>query len=199
MARDSSSRICLSLILIPLGYSAWSSSACTVSPVRVVVAAIRLTTTSWLARVWPRQFDEMWENSRCSIWGEMHPPDPDFGYTRYCERCVFWGCPARPMGCAAGLSSLLRRGRWGAGETDLEAGRMKLPHEPIGLALGVTATLEVVGAGVGEALAGGEHVPDQVGQAVGDRDRDRGLVRAAPLGDVTILGAEVAAVAASGR
>jgi hypothetical protein len=47
--------------------------------VRVVVAAIRLTTTSWLARVWPRQFDEMWENSRCSIWGEMHPPDPDFG------------------------------------------------------------------------------------------------------------------------
>jgi hypothetical protein len=45
--------------------------------VRVVVAAIRLTTTSWLARVWPRQFDEMWENSRCSIWGEMHPPDPD--------------------------------------------------------------------------------------------------------------------------
>jgi hypothetical protein len=61
--------------------------------VRVVVAAIRLTTTSWLARVWPRQFDEMWENNRCSIWGEMHPPDPDFGYTRYRERCVFWGAP----------------------------------------------------------------------------------------------------------
>ena len=38
MARDSSSRICLSLILIPLGYSPWSSSACTVRPVRVVVA-----------------------------------------------------------------------------------------------------------------------------------------------------------------
>jgi len=64
--------------------------------VRVVVAAIRLTTTSWLARVWPRQFDEMWENSRCSIWGEMHPPDPDFGYTRYCERCVFWGSQSTP-------------------------------------------------------------------------------------------------------
>jgi hypothetical protein len=26
-----------------------------------------LTTTSWLARVSPRQFEEMWENSRCSI------------------------------------------------------------------------------------------------------------------------------------
>jgi hypothetical protein len=101
------------------------------------------------------------------------------------------------MGCAAGLLSLLRRGRWGAGETDLEAERMKLPHEPIGLALGVTATLEVVGAEVGEALAGGEHVPDEVGQAVGDRDG--GLVRAAPLGDLAVLGAEVAALAASGR
>src|SRR4029077_10148543 len=99
MARDSRSRICLSLILIPLGYSAWSSSACTVSPVRVVVAAIRLTTTSWLARVWPRQVDDMWENSRCSIWGEMHPPDPDFGYTRYCERCVFWGSPCGDTTC----------------------------------------------------------------------------------------------------
>ena len=40
------------------------------------------------------------------------------------------------MSCAAGLLSLLRRGRWGAGETDLEAERVKLPHEPIGLALG---------------------------------------------------------------
>jgi hypothetical protein len=57
------------------------------------------------------------------------------------------------MSCAVGLLSLLRRGRWGAGETDLEAERMKLPHEPIGLALGVTATLEVIGAEVGEALA----------------------------------------------
>ena len=54
------------------------------------------------------------------------------------------------MSCAAGLLSLLRRGRWGAGETDLEAERVKLPHEPIGLALGVTATLEVIGAEVNE-------------------------------------------------
>ena len=43
----------------------------TVSPVRVVVAAMVLTTTSWLVRGRPRQFIEMWENSRCSIWGEM--------------------------------------------------------------------------------------------------------------------------------
>ena len=39
----------------------------TVSPVRVVVAAMVLTTTSWLVRGLPRQFIEMWENSRCSI------------------------------------------------------------------------------------------------------------------------------------
>jgi hypothetical protein len=42
--------------------------------VRVVVAAIRLTATSWLVRVWPRQFDEMWENSRCSILFHLEVP-----------------------------------------------------------------------------------------------------------------------------
>ena len=44
-----------------------SSSAVTVSPVRVVVAAMVLTMTSWLVRGLPRQFIEMWLNSRCSI------------------------------------------------------------------------------------------------------------------------------------
>ena len=44
-----------------------SSSAWTVSPVRVVVAAMVLTMTSWLVRGRPRQFIVMWENSRCSI------------------------------------------------------------------------------------------------------------------------------------
>ena len=44
-----------------------SSSACTVSPVLVVVAAMVSTITSWLVRGLPRQFIEMWENSRCSI------------------------------------------------------------------------------------------------------------------------------------
>ena len=38
----------------------------------------------------------------------------------------------------------------------------KLPDEAVSLALGVAASLEVVGAEVGEALAGGEHVPDEV-------------------------------------
>ncbi len=47
------------------------SSALTVSPVRVVVAAIVCTMTSWLVSGRPRQFIEMRENSRCSIWGEM--------------------------------------------------------------------------------------------------------------------------------
>jgi len=44
-----------------------SSSARTVSPVLVVVAAMALTMTSWLVRGLPRQFIEIWENSRCSI------------------------------------------------------------------------------------------------------------------------------------
>ena len=44
-----------------------SSSAWTLSPVRVVVAAMVCTMTSWLVRGRPRQFIEMWENSRCSI------------------------------------------------------------------------------------------------------------------------------------
>jgi hypothetical protein len=34
--------------------------------VRVRVAAMLLTTTSWLVRGLPRQFMVMWENSRCS-------------------------------------------------------------------------------------------------------------------------------------
>ena len=45
-----------------------------VSPVRATVAAIRSTMTSWLASFWPRQFDEMWENSRCSILFHLEVP-----------------------------------------------------------------------------------------------------------------------------
>jgi hypothetical protein len=43
-----------------------SSWACTSSPVRVRVAAMVLTTTSWLVNGRPRQLRVMWENSRCS-------------------------------------------------------------------------------------------------------------------------------------
>jgi hypothetical protein len=50
-----------------------SSSVWTFSLVRVVVAAMVCTITSWLVKGRPRQFMEMWENSRCSIWGEMQP------------------------------------------------------------------------------------------------------------------------------
>jgi hypothetical protein len=49
-----------------LGVVAVSSSACTVSSVREVVAAMVLTMTSWLSSG-PRQFIKMCENSRCSI------------------------------------------------------------------------------------------------------------------------------------
>jgi hypothetical protein len=44
-----------------------SSSACTVSPVQVVGAAMLLTLTLWLSSGRPRQFIERCDNSQCSI------------------------------------------------------------------------------------------------------------------------------------
>jgi hypothetical protein len=46
----------------------------TVSPARVVVAAMVWTTTSWLVRGRPRQFMEMRENSRCSVFFHLLVP-----------------------------------------------------------------------------------------------------------------------------
>jgi len=51
-----------------------SSSACTHSPVRVVVAAMVCTMTSWLASGRPRQFIVMRENSRCSTLFHLDVP-----------------------------------------------------------------------------------------------------------------------------
>ena len=51
-----------------------SSAACTRSPVRVVVAAMVWTMTSWLVSGRPRQFMVMWENSRCSILFHLEVP-----------------------------------------------------------------------------------------------------------------------------
>jgi transposase len=51
-----------------------ASSAATVSPVRVVVAAIVCTMTSWLVSGRPRQFIEMWLNSRCPILFHLEVP-----------------------------------------------------------------------------------------------------------------------------
>src|SRR5262245_57859156 len=53
--------------LIPDGYELRSKSQATFRPVSVLVAAIRLTTTSWLTSGRPRQFWLMNEKSRCSI------------------------------------------------------------------------------------------------------------------------------------
>lgn len=39
----------------------------TVSPARVVVAAMQFSTISWLARSRPRQFMLMWANSPCPM------------------------------------------------------------------------------------------------------------------------------------
>jgi hypothetical protein len=44
-----------------------SRAAFTCGPVRVVVAAMVATTTSWLVSGRPGQFIVMWENNRCSI------------------------------------------------------------------------------------------------------------------------------------
>jgi hypothetical protein len=45
--------------------------AVTRSPVLVVVAAMVSRMTWWLASGRARQFRVIWQNSRCSIWGEM--------------------------------------------------------------------------------------------------------------------------------
>jgi hypothetical protein len=51
-----------------------SRAASTRSPVRVVVAAMVLTTTSWLVSGRPRQLKVMCENSRCSILFHLEVP-----------------------------------------------------------------------------------------------------------------------------
>jgi hypothetical protein len=53
-----------------------SASACTVSPVRVVVAPMSSTTTSWLVSGRPRQFIEMCANSSSSA-SPRYPLDRD--------------------------------------------------------------------------------------------------------------------------
>jgi len=45
--------------------------AVTFSPVLVVVAAMVSRMTWWLASGRARQFRVIWQNSRCSVWGEM--------------------------------------------------------------------------------------------------------------------------------
>ena len=50
--------------------------AVTVRPVAVVVAPMSWRMVSWLVRGLPRQLRVIWENSRCSIWGEMQPAPP---------------------------------------------------------------------------------------------------------------------------
>ena len=51
----------------PGGVGAGVEFGVTLSPARVVVAAMVCTMTSWLVSGRPRQFIEMWENRRCSI------------------------------------------------------------------------------------------------------------------------------------
>src|SRR4051812_11037191 len=82
---------------------------------------------------------------------------------------------------------------WSGGGSDSDgvSELFQLVHEVSGEPLGVSAALVVVGAEVGESLPGGEHVPGDVDQTVGDGDG--GLVGSSAAGDLAILGAEVAA------
>src|SRR3954452_15068760 len=56
-----------SLTLIPFASRRGSSTQSTISPLVVVVAAIRSTTAAWLMSGRPRQVWVMWQNKRCSI------------------------------------------------------------------------------------------------------------------------------------
>ena len=65
------------------------------------------------------------------------------------------------------------------------------------LPLGVVAALVVVRAKVSELFTGAQQMPDDVEQAVSDSHGS--LVGAASTSDLSVLGAEVAALGASGR
>jgi hypothetical protein len=65
----------------------------------------------------------------------------------------------------------VRRQDLGRGERDVEAELHELCDEPAGLAFRVPAASVVVVAEVVVDLAGGEHLPDEVAQAVGEGDR----------------------------
>lgn len=80
------------------------------------------------------------------------------------------------------------------GERDLEPELLKLGDEAAGLSFRIMAPLEVPVAEVVVGLAGAEHVPDQVAQAVGDGDG--GLVGASAFGDLAVLRPEVASFGA---
>lgn len=84
------------------------------------------------------------------------------------------------------------------GERDLEPELLKLGDEAAGLSFRIMAPLEVPVAEVVVDLAGAEHVPDQVAQAVGDGDGDGdgGLVGASAFGDLAVLRPEVASFGA---
>src|SRR5215210_1866221 len=80
------------------------------------------------------------------------------------------------------------------GEGDGVAELLELADESTCDAFRIVALLVVVATEVGEPLAGGQEVPDDVEQAV--RHRDGSFVRPSPMGDLPVLGAEVAAVGA---
>src|SRR5680860_273556 len=151
---------------------------------------MRLMIVSWLSRGLPRQFMVIWANRRCSIWGEIPTLAGGFGRAGLGTdpRAAWVGVPsgsaARVLGGGRGLDV------YGVAEL------LELVEEPPGFALGVAAALEVVGAEVVEDLAGAHDVPDDVEEAVGNRDHR--LVRASPACDPTVLGAEVAALGAGG-
>ena len=85
---------------------------------------------------------------------------------------------------------------WERFERDRVAELLELDHEATRSSFGILTVGEVVVAEILEHLAGAEQVPGEFDQRM--RDGDGGLVRAATAGDLTILGAEVAALRSDG-
>ncbi len=166
-------------------------SACTVRPVRVVVAPMRFTTTSWLVSGRPRQFIEMCANSRCSILFHFlahlqHPVDvtggrAGSGTVRRATRSATSTAESRAGPRATPVATTTPAPTpWGRG-----AGGRRAPRAGVGL----SAAGGGVGGGVGRlaSLAGprastrpGEYMSGRQARAAG-RDRNVGDGRSAHL------------------
>src|SRR5215204_3066915 len=85
----------------------------------------------------------------------------------------------------------------GGGDGDGVAECFELSQETASDRFGIAAALVAVGTEVGESFAGGEDVPDDVEETVGDGDS--GLVRSSTMSDLTVLRPKVAALGACRR
>src|SRR5712691_6479054 len=100
---------------------------------------MEFSTTAWLVSGRPRQFMVIWENSRCSTWGEM-------------RSCMGARQRAGADALAEGFAACALRG---GGELHGVAEFLQLADQVPGLVLLIVAGGEVIRAEVGEDLPGG--------------------------------------------